>query len=175
MGRFIRWWISHSAIGLVFYIILRATGNWTAPTNAGTVLIEVGLMLSPLGAAITWAAMRFWWWLIFDFLLGMFKVKAKPRYPSFGGKPKLTMNDGLSGSQVGGSEYRIEKDGWVYEAGMAGARVGRIDDEGMLRTESGEIRGRLDPDGVLREHQEGFLAGVFESQEGTGRELGKTD
>ncbi len=83
------------------------------------------------------------------------------------------MNDGAMGSQIGASEYRIDDDGWVYEAGSVGARVGRIDDDGLWRSEEGEVVGRLDDDGVLREHQEGFMAGVLESQAGTGRELGK--
>lgn len=179
MNRFLRWWMFHSILAVVLLVIMKATGSWGPSSGFGQNALEFGIMVTPLGAGIMWLALRFWWWFFVDFLFGMIRgflgIDSKPSYPSLGGKKKIAMNDGAFGSQIGGTEFRIDDDGWVYEAGSVGARVGRVDEEGMWRSEQGEIVGRLDSDGVLREHNEGIMSGVFESQEGTGQEMGKVE
>ena len=179
MNKFLKWWLFHSVCALVFYAILEATGQLYTQTNAGETLIVIGILASPIGAVIMFLAFRFWWFLFFTLFLGMvgkpFGYSGGPSYPSLGGKSKIKMNDGAMGSEIGGSEYRIDDSGWIYEAGSVGKRVGRLDKEGLWRSEEGDVVGRLDADGVLREHQEGFMSGVLESQEGTGQELGKAE
>ena len=86
---------------------------------------------------------------------------------------KFTLRNGFLESYNAGSQFRIDSGGGVHEMGMVGKRVGRVDSEGLWRTEANEVIARFDDDGVLREQSNGIMSGVFESQNGTGRELGR--
>ena len=92
-----------------------------------------------------------------------------------GGDLQFTIKNGIMDSYNAGSQFRIDSQQWVYERGMTGQRVGRLDNDGLWRAENDEVIGRFDDDGVLREHGSGFLDGVLSSQGGTGQELGRLD
>ena len=180
MKTFLKWWAVYSILGLVLITVMLAVDGLDPGMKTTDVIAVYAIMASPIGAAVTWVGLRLAWWLWIDVLLfgilgHLLGIEKRPKFPSFQRPRRIVMNDDGSGSEIIGNRYRVDGDGWVYEEGLAGARVGRIDDDGLWRSETEEVIGRMDPDGVVREHHQGFLTGTPESQQGTGRKLGKAE